>query len=231
MASWRVAYAIDTLRIEVNAAYPDRPKQSDGTIGDASHSSRTSDHNPNGHRVVCAIDITRDERFIWKLLELAIRDPRVNYVIFDGYIYSRAYGFRKRVYTGSNKHRQHLHISLLQNPALYDDRRRWGISGAVQAPVPAPAPVIVSPGVRKYPGYGGRFGGYNRAEFERKKDGNVARIQEDINRHSPADRHVVVDGYFGPTTELRVKQFQTAKGLKSDGIVGPVTWAKLEEGR
>lgn len=38
---------------------------------------------------------------------------------------------------------------------------------------------------------------------------------------------VECDGYFGPGTEELVKQFQSKKGILSDGIVGPVTWNTL----
>lgn len=36
-----------------------------------------------------------------------------------------------------------------------------------------------------------------------------------------------IDGRFGPYTESLVKQFQTSRGLKADGIVGSGTWAAL----
>lgn len=37
------------------------------------------------------------------------------------------------------------------------------------------------------------------------------------------------DGVFGPGTELKVKAWQSANGLASDGIIGDITWNKLEE--
>lgn len=38
---------------------------------------------------------------------------------------------------------------------------------------------------------------------------------------------IAVDGDFGPQTDGFVRDFQTAKGLTVDGIVGPQTWAAL----
>jgi peptidoglycan hydrolase-like protein with peptidoglycan-binding domain len=40
--------------------------------------------------------------------------------------------------------------------------------------------------------------------------------------------NIKVDGNYGPQTENAVKDFQKNQGLKVDGIVGPITWAKLE---
>ena len=40
--------------------------------------------------------------------------------------------------------------------------------------------------------------------------------------------NITVDGDFGPATELAVMKFQGQQGLKTDGIVGPKTWAKIQ---
>ena len=39
---------------------------------------------------------------------------------------------------------------------------------------------------------------------------------------------VVVDGDFGPQTDKAVKAFQKQSGIAQDGIVGPITWSKLQ---
>src|SRR5690606_23706446 len=40
---------------------------------------------------------------------------------------------------------------------------------------------------------------------------------------------ITPDGVFGPTTDSRVRGFQSAKGLEVDGVVGKGTWAALHE--
>lgn len=39
--------------------------------------------------------------------------------------------------------------------------------------------------------------------------------------------HLVVDGIFGRITDEAVKDFQKKNGLKVDGVVGDLTWAKI----
>lgn len=38
-----------------------------------------------------------------------------------------------------------------------------------------------------------------------------------------------IDGKIGPKSKEAILDFQKAKGLKADGIVGPRTWAELEK--
>ena len=39
---------------------------------------------------------------------------------------------------------------------------------------------------------------------------------------------VAIDGSFGPQTSQAVKEFQKKSGIAQDGVVGPITWAKLQ---
>jgi hypothetical protein len=45
------------LREQVDDAFPDRDRTSDGWIGDKRHSARKSDHNPTAEGIVRALDI------------------------------------------------------------------------------------------------------------------------------------------------------------------------------
>ncbi|MEV6166514.1 N-acetylmuramoyl-L-alanine amidase [Streptomyces sp. NPDC052052] len=42
---------------------------------------------------------------------------------------------------------------------------------------------------------------------------------------------VTIDGSFGSGTATAVRSYQTSRGLTSDGVVGPNTWAALQAGR
>lgn len=64
----------------------------------------------------------------------------------------------------------------------------------------------------------------------------VGYLQDGLNRlpsndpwNASASLPLKVDGIFGPKTSSRVKQFQSRNSLTADGIVGPLTRAKLVE--
>jgi hypothetical protein len=116
-----------TLREQINAAYPERDKRSDGWIADARHQSGgTSDHIADKATGVCrAIDVDRDLHGLPKpdempyladqlrLLAKSKREGRrVAYIIFDGFIASPKKSWAWRKYVGANQHRHHMHVSF-----------------------------------------------------------------------------------------------------------------------
>jgi len=70
------------------------------------------------------------------------------------------------------------------------------------------------------------YSGYPYIPTTRRGDSGtwVYLVQDSLVYHGYS---ITVDGVFGAQTEAVVKQFQTARGLAADGIVGPATWAEL----
>jgi hypothetical protein len=143
--AWRLARSLEVLRAQIDKAYPKRSKVSDGSIGDRKHQSRRSDHNPNAHGVVCAIDITEDHKTgpnLAKLIPLLLKDKRTHYVIYERKVYNPSIqGGKGRPYNGVNAHSQHLHLSVKQDPDIYDRIFPW----AIEAPTAPKATLDVQP--------------------------------------------------------------------------------------
>jgi hypothetical protein len=58
----------------------------------------------------------------------------------------------------------------------------------------------------------------------------VVQLQTLLNASRPtALPPLRVDGAFGPRTAARVQEFQRNHGLRPDGVVGPETWAALDQ--
>ena len=142
--AWRVAYSLGTIRTqgllgEINKSAPNRSKKDDGSIGDASHSNRLSDHNPNEEGVVCARDFTHDPsggfdsyKFAeWLVGQIAVgNELRVKYVISNRRIASgpnqgNPVGVWRR-YVGRNPHTEHVHVSVREPARWYDNKGEWG---------------------------------------------------------------------------------------------------------
>lgn len=123
-----LAPSLVVLRKETNLSYPNRDDESDGWIGDKRHQHLKSDHNPDPlpNGVVRATDTDKDGIDAMRLVRTAIADPRTEYVIFNGFIWSRAFGFKKRVYLGKNKHYGHVHISIRHGRLYENDPSPWG---------------------------------------------------------------------------------------------------------
>lgn len=200
--TWRVAESLKTLRGQINAAYPNRDKTSDGSIGDTAHSARKSDHNPNAAGVVCAIDIDEDltpsntVAGIVAQIQMS-RDPRVKYIIYEGQITVKGDITQWKPYHGVNPHRHHAHISVVGDARLYDDPSPWHIAGPLVDDVVTMEPETV------------------RDVKLGDKGTDVKAIQEKLG--------VSADGIFGKNTERAVIKFQLAHDLNTDGIVGSKT--------
>jgi peptidoglycan hydrolase-like protein with peptidoglycan-binding domain len=206
----RRAKATEKLLAQVNDAAPMRNKDNDGWLGDAAHQARKSDHNPNVAGVVQAQDITHDPRGGFDSYKFAeyLRthpDKRIKYVISNKKIFAGDAGpspWSWRPYTGSNPHDQHVHVSVADDPKLYDNEAQWDTGiGAFIPDKTAPRKTL--PVLRK-----GAKGFY------------VSMVQTCLGGS-------IVDGDFGPMTEQAVKQFQRDHELNDDGVVGSYTWREL----
>ncbi len=131
-STWRLASGLVVLAQQVDEVWPKR-HAADGTLGNLSHSSRTSDHNPDTNGIVRALDIGEVVENDAMIVAEAVRkskDRRVKYVIHEARMYSYYWKngvppFTWRTYTGSNLHWNHVHFSSRRS---YDsDTSPWEI--------------------------------------------------------------------------------------------------------
>lgn len=151
-SNWRAAKSLTKLRNQLDTAYPNRSKASDGFIGDASHcpnpdGTGSSDHCPNiqdgDTRVVAAYDATHDpgNNCDMEAVVEAIRtsrDARIKYIIWNRRICNSSKigtteAWEWRSYSGSNPHTRHAHFSVLPEKAKYDSEAEWSITSTPSA--------------------------------------------------------------------------------------------------
>jgi hypothetical protein len=221
----RRALSLTQLVEQCNAHAPNRNKASDGWIGDASHQTTTSDHNPwiyddeSDSWVVSAQDITNDPKAGMPSQGLAdalvkSRDERIKYIISNKKICSGTGQSHPawvwRTYTGSNPHDKHCHISVKSTPEYYDDESMWGSKPPSKPPAGKPPYVPAAPTL---------------PVLQRGSKGPaVEKLQGELIESGYSLR---IDGDFGPTTEKAVCAFQYKSHLVVDGIVGSYTWRAL----
>lgn len=223
MASWMVAPALDALLAQINKYAPNRSKLSDGSIGDAAHSARVSDHNPL-KLPFCATPLVRARDFThdpagglnagWlasKLIEC--RDSRISYLIWNRQIWEAG---RWQPYNGSNPHTKHIHVSV-RNVAEIMLGHSWDVPELLGSTVPS---------VPSTPPAG-------RRNLQKGDSGpDVWALADFLNRAFPSYTGTPIPNTsppqpFGPQTEGVVKEFQRRVGLAPDGIVGPQTYVAL----
>lgn len=200
---WKLAASLITMYDQVQARWPKRKVDSDGTIGDLAHMARTSDHNI--HNGYChALDLTHDpnngfssEQFANMLLER--QDPRLKYVISNRKIGSGPAGPSPgvwRAYNGANPHNHHCHISV--NSSGERDGRPWVLDD-----VPHVQPDPLEP-----------------APLPTLRLGSVGVLVKELQ----TKLGIKSDAIFGPATKAAVIARQKASHVVADGVVGPQTW-------
>jgi hypothetical protein len=202
--AWHLAPSLVELRNEVNARWPRRPKGSDGTVGDTSHSARRSDHNPNNRDSVNAFDITYPGVDPKVIIAAVSKHPAGNYVIFNRKIYTRSNGWKAEPYSGASPHTEHLHVSILQTVAAEQSKAKW-LTVAPVRPVRKPLPA--------YPG---------KSAFQvRDKGEHIKVVQRGVGNR--------VTGVMSVADKNKVKSFQRVRPLlwPADGVVGPKTYKAL----
>lgn len=159
MPNWTLIACLVALRDEFNRLAPGRDKGADGSIGDSNHTS-TSDHTPDedsnalddkdadddNEVHACDIDssgpwpVGRSFGFIVhtiiageKAKWLSATDKcRLEYVIYNGKIYSRQRDFEPIDYHGSDPHTNHAHFSARYLTETENDTRPWGVIPVVE---------------------------------------------------------------------------------------------------
>lgn len=183
---------------------PNRDKSSDGTIGDAAHAASKSEHNPDANGIVRAMDISNDPAHgvdSQKLADalVASRDPRILYVISNRRICSSVVSpWIWRSYNGSNPHNHHVHLSVVSDPAKYDDTKPWALPGFLTAPVQP---------VGEQTSGGQRFIGITATEFGGSADPNT----------SAYDGHLITDQEFGVALPFKFKSARPHVRVFKDG--------------
>ena len=206
---WRLAKSLVKLRDQVNAAYPNRDRSSDGTIGDQAHRNRKSDHNPDHNGIVKALDIDADlspTQSVKSLVDVLFqnRDIRIKYIIYNGKITTpdhrgRIQGWKP--YNGPNAHKHHAHISVKPLPLQYDDESAWDLGFIVPPQVP------------------------QRLFTEGMRGPEIQLLQARLVIRGYY--RGTADGIFGPNTKKAVMQFQADEGLRVDGLAGEQTLKAL----
>lgn len=245
--SWRLAKSLATLRDQVNAAHPNRSKDSDGTIGDQAHAATKSEHNPDANGVVRALDLTDDPAHglsaEWLAETLrASKDPRILYIISNRRIASSypAGGqpaWTWRPYNGLNAHKSHVHISVVAGKAA-DSAKAWTIDPAKPAPSkpkpkPKPSKAVKPMTPPRFPLPAGWYFGPLDGPVssvsglrQRRADGKPGHRGLQAWQQRMADRgwSITADGRYGDQTEAVARAFQEDKGLRVDGRIGILTW-------
>lgn len=152
---WYLNPALTALRAQIDARWPNRPRGSDGTLGDAAHAARKSEHNRDPDGSVDAIDISNGGNVfdVDKLLAelIASGDRRLKHAIRKRRIWTKGVGWS--AYGGPNAHDHHLHLDTDQR--FENDGSPWKVPMLGYGPpsvIHLPYPDLTKPTSIKHPG-------------------------------------------------------------------------------
>lgn len=207
--AWHLAPSLVNLRDEINRRWPNRPKRSDGTIGNASHAARKSDHNPNERGSVNAIDITYPGVDARQIIDAVKRHPAAAYVIFNRKIYSRTHGWVAQPYSGVSPHTDHLHISIQQTVAAEQSVAPW--LGRPRSSWRLP----------RTHAFGAKVSTTVHNGTRNSEDA------ADVRRIQARFPGCPVTGFYGKVTAGKVRAWQLKRLLPPTGRVGKREWDRL----
>lgn len=127
-----------TLRAEFDYEAPDRDRSEEGWIADKKH-SQSSDHFPLANGKVRAIDVDASGPwpegysfpfYVGRIVERSRSgdEDRLEYVIWDRFIYERKTGYKKIAYNGKDPHTGHAHFSARHDGSGHDNTKEWGVN-------------------------------------------------------------------------------------------------------
>jgi putative peptidoglycan binding protein len=230
MAAWKQIPALVSLGAEIDQLAPTRDRSSDGSIGDLAHQKAgSSDHLPDEdtpalrnrdadkvnelHAADKDRDLNKPGWSMARIVQIIVlrhrsgADDRLQYVIFDGRIWSASWGWTARAYTGANKHDHHAHFSAKYGSKQESDTRPWGLLEADRASVSVPS----SKGSTAAPG--------TRLVKQGMSGRDIAFLQRWVGAKD--------SGVFDAATKARVIRYQRIVGLVADGICGKATWSRI----
>lgn len=215
--SYFLSPALFTLRAQIDKKHPKRDRRSDGWIGDAAHSARKSEHNPDWSDggIVRAIDVDKDGVDMDAIIEMFINDPRAWYVIWQGrirygkYVTGVPQGWK--TYTGANKHTMHAHFSVRKVGNYDRQSKAWTWRNT-------PGELVNSGKTAPW------TAAFRAAKLNRQR---VLKLQRGLNKVFPSYAKLRVTGNYDEPTYRVVIEFQRREGLTPDGIPGPKTRSAL----
>jgi hypothetical protein len=153
---WNLAACLVALVHNADTFAPNRNRASDGTIGDAAHQARPSDHNPDWSTggIVRALDLGHDPANgfdTWKIANVIASsivygaERRVNYLISGDparrgdlifHIHNGRWQWDPHPHTANSHNSHHLHVSCTHDAQLAASVAPWTLTTLPPKPAP-----------------------------------------------------------------------------------------------